>query len=79
MIPYEIWVTAADGEEYPLATFTDPDALTDEDAKTAAVARLQDVIDKINTPGSDTLVVKRGLITPPAYHVRVFRREEGLE
>lgn len=79
MIPYEIWVTATDGEEYPLATFTDPAVLTDTDAKTAAVARLQNVIDKINTPGSDTLVVKRGLITPPANHMRVFRREEGLE
>lgn len=79
MIPYEIWVTTTDDEEFPIVIFTDPDVLNDADAKTAAVARLQDIIDKINTPTPDSLVVKRGLITGPAYHVRVFRKEEKLE
>lgn len=78
--PYEIWVTDADGErEWILFQFTGILGLDDADAKTLAVARLQDIIDKINTPAPDSLVVKTdALITGPAYHLRFSRREDEL-
>lgn len=78
MIPYEIW--AAEGtQEKPLVTFIHPSVLTDEQAKTEAVATLQDIIDKINTPGSATISVKRGLISPVQLHLRRKFREDELD
>lgn len=77
--PYEIWVQDADGErEWPLFLFTGALGLSDAAAKTLAVSRLQDIIDKINTPTPDTLEVRTDIITPPAYHLRVERRESEL-
>ena len=78
--PYEIWVTDEDGErEWILFQFTGVLGLSDEDAKTLAISRLQDMIDKITDPTPDSLVVKTdALITGPAYHLRVSRREDEL-
>lgn len=77
--PYEIWITAADGEEYPLVSFFDELGLNDLQAQAAAVDKLQDIIDKINSPGSDTVVVKKGLVSPYTAHLRQWRRENDLE
>lgn len=77
-IPYEIWATE-DGQDKPLVTFVHPLTLTDEEAKTEAVATLQDIIDKINTPGDATLSVKRGLISPVQLHIRRRLREDELD
>ncbi len=79
MIPYEIWVTTPDGQEYPLVTVFDETVLSDNDAKQAALDALQDVSEKISTPGDDTLSIKRGLVTPPPYHLRLWRRQNQLE
>ncbi len=77
--PYEIWVIDADGErEWPLVLVTGGLGLSDADAKTLAVSRLQDIIDKINTPAPDTLEVRTALITGPAFHLRFSRRESEL-
>ena len=77
-IPYEIWVSES-GQEKPLVTFVHPSVLTDEQAKTEAVATLQDVINKINTPGSGTISVKRGYIAPVQLHIRRRLREDELD
>jgi len=77
-IPYEIWADEG-GQSKPLVTFVHPTVLTDEDAKTEAIATLQDIIDKINTPGAATLSVKRGLISPVQAHIRKRLREDELD
>lgn len=77
-IPYEIWTTEA-GQEKPLVTFVHPSTLTDEAAKTEAVATLQDIIDKINTPGAATISVKRGLVSPVQLHIRKRLREDEID
>lgn len=80
MGPYEIWITDTNGREYVLVDlFTGELGLSDNDVKTAAVAALQDLIDKINDPTPDTIVVKKGLITPAPYHLRVHRLQKELE
>lgn len=76
--PYEIWVTGADGAEYPIVYFLDDIGLSDGDAKTAASNLLQAIIDKIATPTPDTIVVKKGMIYPPSYPVRIARIEGKL-
>ncbi len=78
--PYEISVVDADGErEWSLFLFTGNLGLDDANAKTLAISRLQDMIDKITDPSPDSLLVKRtALITGPAYHLRFSRREDEL-
>lgn len=78
MIPYEIWSTEA-GQAKPLVSFVHGAILTDENAKAEAVATLQDVIDKINTPGAATISVKRGLISPVQLHIRRRLREDEID
>lgn len=63
MTPYDIVVVTATGE-YPLITVLSDNELSDADAKTAAKAVAQEIVDKINAPSPDTLVVRRGLIGP---------------
>lgn len=77
MIVYEVWLTV-NGQEKPITTFVHPTVLTDEQAKTEAIATLQDIIDEINSP-SGTLTVKRGLISPVQYHIRRRKREDELD
>jgi len=77
-IPYEIW-TNEDGTDRILASFIHPTILTDSQAKTQAIATLQDVIDKITTPGAATISVKRGLVSPVQLHIRRRLREDELD
>lgn len=79
MKTYEIWIDHAEGKESFLYSFTDAIGLSDADAKTKAVSRLQDIINKINTPAPDTIIVKAGVVHPPAHTIRVNRQEEELE
>jgi hypothetical protein len=58
------------GQPGVLFTFQDEPGLIDAVVYTNAVARLQAIIDKINTPSPDTLSVRKGVIHPPAVSVR---------
>lgn len=77
-IPYEIWVDE-DGQSKILTSFVHPDVLSDAEAKTEAIATLQDIIDKITTPGAGTISVQRGLISPQQLHSRRRLRENELD
>jgi len=77
MTPYVIWVIGADGEEYPLFSFVAAIGLSDADVKTAAIAELNAIITKINTPTPDTLDVKtHTILFPTAHQARQFRHQE---
>ena len=76
MTPYEIWITTPDGYSYILYVIEAPIGLSDAALKTEVLARLTAIAAKINTPGSDTLEVRRGLIGPGPLQARVFRHEE---
>jgi len=79
LTPYEIWVTTDDGKEYVLVSFISDLGLSDEEAKTVAAQKIDDVATKLETPSPDTLIVKRGIISSPAFNIRLARKEESLE
>lgn len=77
MTPYTIWVIAADGEEYPIFSFVAAIGLADADVKTAAIAELNAIIAKINTPSPDAIDVKtHTILFPTAHQARQFRHQE---
>lgn len=79
LTPYEIWITqSGTTSEAPLVTWASSIGLDDTAAKADIVAILQAIIAKINDPTPDTLEVRKGLISPNQYNVRVGRRDDIL-
>lgn len=76
---YEIWLSEDGVAQRPtlLYSFQDEVGLSDSAVYTAAVARLQDIIDKINDPSPDTRFVKIGVIYPPGVSVRRQRYQDS--
>ena len=76
---YEVWFDDAGNTDEPnlLFTFQDTVGLTDEQVKTAAIARLNAIIGKIETPGSETISIRVGVIHPPAISVRRQRWQDN--
>lgn len=75
---YQIWLDE-NNEETLLVTFQDDIGLNNSQAQTAAVTRLQDIIDKINTPSPGTLSTRVGVVHPPGVSVRIEQKQERLE
>lgn len=75
---YEVWLNedGVTGRPILLYTFQDEPGLDDSTVYTNAVARLQDIIDKINTPSPETRFVRVGVIHPPGVSVRRQRNQD---
>jgi len=78
---YEVWFDDGGNTDEPvlLYTFQDEIGLSDADVKIAAVAKLQAQIDKIETPGSETISIRVGVVYPPAVSVRKLRRQNKID
>jgi hypothetical protein len=76
---YEIWFDDNGNSDEPVLLFKYQDqiGLTDEQVKTNSVARLQSMIDKIETPGVETVSVRVGVVYPPARSVRMQRHQDN--
>jgi len=77
---YEVWVSEGGDSGQPtlVHTYQDEIGLTDNEVKIAAVAHLQSIIDKIETPGDDTVFINTGVIHPPAISVRRQRHQDNI-
>jgi hypothetical protein len=75
---YEVWFNddGVSGQPLLLATFQDEVGLDSASIYTAAVAHLQGMIDKINTPSPDTLFTRVGVVHPPGVSVRRQRWQD---
>lgn len=79
---YEVWLNDDGDTNDPilLFTFQDEVGLDDATVQTNAIARLQDIIDKLTTPTPDTVLIRVGVIHPPAISVRRQKwQDKGTE
>ena len=78
---YEVWLNedAVSGRPILLYRFQAEVGLSDANVYTQAKDRLQDVIDKLNTPSPDTLFVRVGVIHPPGVSVRQQRWQDNTD
>ena len=76
---YEVWLNEAGSEPVLAFAFQDEVGLSDSEVYTNAVARLEALAAKIETPGSDTRSVRVGVIHPPGVSVRRQRFQDDTE